>query len=194
MSEKADFWFRLCHLVVYIVLTGYQIIKKGWLEPVLHFTLREDMFSLWKIALTLAVKDVCDFLHPTLRRMKHELQELRRRGAKSYARQYGEHTCARCQRPLGKFWNSGAVCRGCSHRICSRCRVGVGVRAADWKCTVCHAYRCRGALNHTLWLSAAEITASALNDCTSWFLKLTFWHLLCIKLRDPFWSTIVLLL
>lgn len=71
--------------------------------------------------------------------MKYELQELRRRGAKSYNRQYGDRTCARCQRPLGKFWNSGAVCHGCSHRICSRCRVSVG--AADWKCTVCHAYR-----------------------------------------------------
>ncbi|KAM3603164.1 uncharacterized protein V6R79_017589 [Siganus canaliculatus] len=74
-----------------------------------------------------------------IRRMKHELQELRRRGAKSFSRQYGERTCARCQRPLGKFWNSGAVCRGCSHRICSRCRVSVGT--VDWKCTVCHAYR-----------------------------------------------------
>nr|XP_015802948.2 synaptotagmin-like protein 3 isoform X1 [Nothobranchius furzeri] len=72
-----------------------------------------------------------------IRRMKGELQELRRKGAKSYARQYGERTCARCQRPLGKLWNTGAVCRGCSHRICSRCRVG----AANWKCTVCHAYR-----------------------------------------------------
>ncbi|XP_030577570.1 synaptotagmin-like protein 3 [Archocentrus centrarchus] len=72
-----------------------------------------------------------------IRRMKYELQELRRKGAKSYTRQYGERTCARCQRPLGKFWNSGAVCRGCSHRICSKCRVG----AANWKCTVCHAYR-----------------------------------------------------
>ncbi|CAJ1077071.1 synaptotagmin-like protein 3 [Xyrichtys novacula] len=74
-----------------------------------------------------------------IRRMKYDLQELRRKGAKSFTRQYGERTCARCQRPLGKFWNSGAVCRGCSHRICSRCRVGVG--AAEWKCTVCHAYR-----------------------------------------------------
>uniref|UniRef100_A0A3Q2W457 RabBD domain-containing protein n=2 Tax=Haplochromini TaxID=319058 RepID=A0A3Q2W457_HAPBU len=72
-----------------------------------------------------------------IRRMKYDLQELRRKGAKSYARQYGERTCARCQRPLGKFWNSGAVCRGCSHRICNKCRVG----AAIWKCTVCHAYR-----------------------------------------------------
>ncbi|XP_042245519.1 synaptotagmin-like protein 3 isoform X1 [Thunnus albacares] len=74
-----------------------------------------------------------------IRRMRYELQELRRKGAKSFARQYGERTCARCQRPLGKFWNSGAVCRGCSHRICRKCRVGMG--ATDWKCTVCHAYR-----------------------------------------------------
>uniref|UniRef100_A0A8C7Z9K5 Synaptotagmin-like protein 3 n=1 Tax=Oryzias sinensis TaxID=183150 RepID=A0A8C7Z9K5_9TELE len=72
-----------------------------------------------------------------IRRMKCELQDLRRRGAKNFARQYGERTCARCQRPLGKFWNSGAVCCGCSHRICRRCRVG----AENWKCTVCHAYR-----------------------------------------------------
>uniref|UniRef100_A0A8C3A1X8 RabBD domain-containing protein n=1 Tax=Cyclopterus lumpus TaxID=8103 RepID=A0A8C3A1X8_CYCLU len=74
-----------------------------------------------------------------IRRMRYELQELRRRGAKSFSRQYSERTCARCQRPLGKLWNCGAVCHGCSHRICSRCRVGVG--AAGWKCTVCHAYR-----------------------------------------------------
>ncbi|CAK6962714.1 synaptotagmin-like protein 3 [Scomber scombrus] len=74
-----------------------------------------------------------------IKRMRYELQDLRRKGAKSFARQYGERTCARCQRPLGKFWNSGAVCCGCSHRICRKCRVGLGATA--WKCTVCHAYR-----------------------------------------------------
>lgn len=94
------------------------------------------------------MNNMCDSLRLRLRRMKCELQELRRRGAKSFARQYGERTCARCQRPLGKFWNLGAVCRGCSHRICSRCRVRVG--AADWKCTVCHAYRCGTELKHPL--------------------------------------------
>ncbi|XP_061560248.1 synaptotagmin-like protein 3 isoform X2 [Phycodurus eques] len=72
-------------------------------------------------------------------RMKLQLQELRRRGAKSYSREYGERTCARCQMPLGRFCNTGAVCRGCSHRICSKCRVCVG--EAPWKCTVCYAYR-----------------------------------------------------
>nr|XP_046147162.1 synaptotagmin-like protein 3 isoform X3 [Oncorhynchus gorbuscha] len=73
------------------------------------------------------------------RRLKTELQEIRRKGAKSFARQYSERTCARCQRQLGMFWNSGAVCRGCSHLVCNKCRVGVS--ALDWKCTVCHAYR-----------------------------------------------------
>ncbi|XP_008277722.1 synaptotagmin-like protein 3 isoform X2 [Stegastes partitus] len=70
-------------------------------------------------------------------RMKHELQDLRRKDVKSLGQQYGERKCACCQRPLGKLWNSGAVCRGCSHRICSMCRVG----AIDWKCEVCYAYR-----------------------------------------------------
>ncbi|XP_049612388.1 synaptotagmin-like protein 3 [Syngnathus scovelli] len=74
-----------------------------------------------------------------IKRMRLQLQELRRRGAKSDSREYGERTCARCQTPLGKFCNRGAVCRGCSHRICSHCRVSV--REVGWKCTVCYAYR-----------------------------------------------------
>ncbi|XP_077366328.1 synaptotagmin-like protein 3 isoform X1 [Festucalex cinctus] len=74
-----------------------------------------------------------------IRRMKVQLQDLRRKGAKTYSKKYGERTCARCQRPLGKFCNTGAICRGCSHRICSKCRVCVGEVA--WKCTVCYACR-----------------------------------------------------
>ncbi|XP_068609850.1 synaptotagmin-like protein 3 [Brachionichthys hirsutus] len=74
-----------------------------------------------------------------IRRMKYELQELRRRGAKSFSQQHGERSCARCRRPLGRCWNSGEICRGCSHRICDRCRVGGAT--FSWKCTVCHAYR-----------------------------------------------------
>ncbi|XP_034017701.1 synaptotagmin-like protein 3 [Thalassophryne amazonica] len=74
-----------------------------------------------------------------IRRMKHELLELRRSGTQGSVRQYGERTCARCQRQLGKFCNTGDVCRGCSHRVCKDCRMGVG--AAGWQCTICHAYR-----------------------------------------------------
>ncbi|KAJ3606212.1 hypothetical protein NHX12_025732 [Muraenolepis orangiensis] len=64
-----------------------------------------------------------------IRRLKQDVQEIRRRGAKSFSRQYSERTCARCQRPLGKLWNSGAVCHGCSHRICGR---DLRVRSGDW--------------------------------------------------------------
>ncbi|XP_061098388.1 synaptotagmin-like protein 3 [Conger conger] len=74
-----------------------------------------------------------------IRRMRSDLQEIRRKGAKSFARQYSERTCARCQRPLGRLWDSGATCRGCSHRICSKCRITSP--AHGWECTVCHAYR-----------------------------------------------------
>lgn len=86
------------------------------------------------------------------RRMKQDLQEVRRKGAKNFTRQYGERTCARCQRPLGKFWNSGDVCHGCSHRICSRCRVG----ATNWKCTVCYAYRWGHSFTPTTTMQMSE--------------------------------------
>ncbi|XP_072306783.1 synaptotagmin-like protein 3 [Eucyclogobius newberryi] len=74
-----------------------------------------------------------------IRRLKQDLQEMRRKGVKSSARQCSERPCARCQRPLGKLWNRGEVCHGCSHRICSKCRISV--TTIDWKCTVCFAYR-----------------------------------------------------
>ncbi|KAK7133439.1 hypothetical protein R3I94_015351 [Phoxinus phoxinus] len=74
-----------------------------------------------------------------IRRLKVELQGIYHQGAKTITRPYGQRSCARCQRPLGKFWDCGSVCCGCSHRICSRCRV---VRSAiEWKCTMCHAFR-----------------------------------------------------
>ncbi|XP_073711733.1 synaptotagmin-like protein 3 isoform X3 [Misgurnus anguillicaudatus] len=74
-----------------------------------------------------------------IKKLRTELQNICGQGAKSFTRPYGQRSCARCQRLLGKFWDCGSVCCGCSHRICNRCRV---VRSAqDWKCTVCHAYR-----------------------------------------------------
>ncbi|XP_059212250.1 synaptotagmin-like protein 3 [Centropristis striata] len=122
-----------------------QTERSGAAERVTHCSLNMDLSLLQALERERVLevlrrdKQLRIIEEDRIRRMKHELQELRRRGAKSFARQYGERTCARCQRPLGKLWNSGAVCHGCSHRICSKCRVGVG--AADWKCTVCHAYR-----------------------------------------------------
>lgn len=72
-----------------------------------------------------------------IRRLKLELQELRKKGAVDLS-EYKEKSCARCQKTLGLLINSGAVCKGCSHRVCAQCRVIVHPRL--WKCTVCHAH------------------------------------------------------
>ncbi|XP_016304455.1 synaptotagmin-like protein 3 [Sinocyclocheilus anshuiensis] len=74
-----------------------------------------------------------------IRRLKVELQGICRQSAEVITLPYGQRSCARCQRLLGKFWDCGSVCCGCSHRICKHCRVVCS--AQEWKCTMCHAYR-----------------------------------------------------
>ncbi|XP_064411250.1 synaptotagmin-like protein 3, partial [Latimeria chalumnae] len=73
-----------------------------------------------------------------IRKLKAELQELRKRGAKRFTQEYKTRTCARCQKPLGLVINSGAVCMGCSHRVCGGCRISIKGRL--WRCTVCYAH------------------------------------------------------
>uniref|UniRef100_A0A2I2ZD37 Synaptotagmin-like protein 3 n=1 Tax=Gorilla gorilla gorilla TaxID=9595 RepID=A0A2I2ZD37_GORGO len=71
-----------------------------------------------------------------IRKLKTHLQHLRWKGAKNTDREYKEKCCARCQQVLGFLLHQGAVCRGCSHRVCAQCRVFLrGTHA--WKCTVC---------------------------------------------------------
>ncbi|XP_040094839.1 synaptotagmin-like protein 3 isoform X1 [Oryx dammah] len=71
-----------------------------------------------------------------IRKLKTRLQHLRWKGAKSVSQEYKEKSCARCQQTLGLLLNRGAVCQGCSHRVCSECRVFLR-RTRAWKCTVC---------------------------------------------------------
>ncbi|XP_069344167.1 synaptotagmin-like protein 3 isoform X2 [Eulemur rufifrons] len=71
-----------------------------------------------------------------IRKLKTQLQHLRWNRAKSASQEYKEKSCARCQRLLGRLLHRGAVCRGCSHRVCSECRVFLrGTHV--WKCTMC---------------------------------------------------------
>ncbi|KAM9316690.1 synaptotagmin-like protein 3 [Gastrophryne carolinensis] len=73
-----------------------------------------------------------------IRKLKTHLQQLRWKGAKSTCREYQERSCARCQKALGRLVNRGAVCNGCSHRVCHDCQV---YRLnLLWKCTVCNAH------------------------------------------------------
>ncbi|XP_077145344.1 synaptotagmin-like protein 3 [Ranitomeya variabilis] len=73
-----------------------------------------------------------------IRKLKTHLQQLRWKGAKSASREYEERSCARCQKALGRLLNRGAVCHGCSHRVCQECQI---YRCSiAWKCTVCNAH------------------------------------------------------
>uniref|UniRef100_A0A8C5X2K7 Synaptotagmin like 3 n=1 Tax=Malurus cyaneus samueli TaxID=2593467 RepID=A0A8C5X2K7_9PASS len=73
-----------------------------------------------------------------IRKMKLQLQQLRWKGAKNVRHDYQERCCARCQKSLGLLMNRGAVCNGCSHRVCSECRVCLN--PGLWKCTICFAH------------------------------------------------------
>ncbi|XP_075453883.1 synaptotagmin-like protein 3 isoform X3 [Ascaphus truei] len=73
-----------------------------------------------------------------IRKLKTHLQQLRWKGAKTVSREYQERSCARCQKSLGRMVNRGAVCNGCSHRVCHECQVSLC--NLMWKCTVCYAH------------------------------------------------------
>ncbi|NXF89181.1 SYTL3 protein, partial [Eubucco bourcierii] len=73
-----------------------------------------------------------------IRKLKLQLQQLRWKGARNTSHEYQERSCARCQKSLGLLMNRGAVCNGCSHRVCSECRVCLS--PCLWKCTVCYAH------------------------------------------------------
>uniref|UniRef100_A0A8C2T823 Synaptotagmin like 3 n=1 Tax=Coturnix japonica TaxID=93934 RepID=A0A8C2T823_COTJA len=71
-----------------------------------------------------------------VRKLKMQLHQLRWKGARDVNHEYQERSCARCQKSLGLLLNRGAVCNGCSHRVCSECRVCLN--PSIWKCTVCY--------------------------------------------------------
>uniref|UniRef100_A0A8B9FK61 Synaptotagmin-like protein 4 n=1 Tax=Amazona collaria TaxID=241587 RepID=A0A8B9FK61_9PSIT len=69
------------------------------------------------------------------RRLKNELLEIRRKGAKRGSQRYSERTCARCQQSLGRVSPKANTCRGCNHLVCRDCRA-YGPSSA-WRCKVC---------------------------------------------------------
>ncbi|XP_074920183.1 synaptotagmin-like protein 3 [Chelonoidis abingdonii] len=73
-----------------------------------------------------------------IRKLKMQLQQLQWKGTNSVSHEYQERSCARCQKSLGLVMNRGAVCNGCSHRVCSECRVCLNPYL--WKCTICYAH------------------------------------------------------
>ncbi|NWY64955.1 SYTL4 protein, partial [Erithacus rubecula] len=70
-----------------------------------------------------------------IRRLKNELLEIRRRGAKRGSQRYSERTCARCQQSLGRVSPRANTCRGCNHLVCRDCRSYSP--SGSWRCKVC---------------------------------------------------------
>ncbi|XP_059833241.1 synaptotagmin-like protein 4 isoform X1 [Hypanus sabinus] len=70
-----------------------------------------------------------------IRKLKMELLEIRRKGAKRGSLEYSEKTCARCQESLGRFVKSGRACNQCNHLVCKDC--GAEDANSVWKCNVC---------------------------------------------------------
>ncbi|XP_061062799.1 synaptotagmin-like protein 3 isoform X2 [Eubalaena glacialis] len=81
-------------------------------------------------------REVQNIEEERIRKLKTHLQHLRWKGSKSGSQEYQQKSCARCQQALGLLLNRGAVCQGCSHRVCAKCRVVLRTTRA-WKCTVC---------------------------------------------------------
>ncbi|XP_016051178.1 PREDICTED: synaptotagmin-like protein 4 [Miniopterus natalensis] len=70
-----------------------------------------------------------------IRRLKNELLEIKRKGAKRGSQHYSDRTCARCQEDLGRLTPKTNTCRGCNHLVCRDCRIYES--RGTWRCKVC---------------------------------------------------------
>ncbi|XP_026299358.1 uncharacterized protein LOC408337 isoform X5 [Apis mellifera] len=77
-------------------------------------------------------------------RLKADLQYLRRRGLLKASGElsYQGRKCTRCGAPFGRFYNTGAPCTRCRHRVCRQCRIEVRSptdnKEVEWICNVCY--------------------------------------------------------
>ncbi|XP_008273924.1 synaptotagmin-like protein 4 [Stegastes partitus] len=70
-----------------------------------------------------------------VRKLKTELMEVKRKGAKRGSGRYSQYICARCLEPLTRLAVFSSQCRICNHHVCRNCR---RVMPNDsWVCNVC---------------------------------------------------------
>jgi len=78
-------------------------------------------------------------------RLRAELAMLRRKGVMKVGTDWTadpSRSCGRCRAELGRIINRGAVCRGCSIRVCKNCRDFS--QGQDWLCPVCRKNNASG--------------------------------------------------
>ncbi|XP_072292702.1 synaptotagmin-like protein 4 [Eucyclogobius newberryi] len=70
-----------------------------------------------------------------IRKLKTELLDIKRRGAKRGSGKYSQRVCGRCLQPLTRLAVFSSQCRMCHHYICGDCRTPDG--QGSWLCRVC---------------------------------------------------------
>lgn len=71
-----------------------------------------------------------------IRKMKTELLDIKRKGAKRGSGKYSQRVCGRCLEPLSRLTIFSSQCRLCHHYVCSKCRTPV-LPKGSWLCSVC---------------------------------------------------------
>ncbi|KAK5608845.1 hypothetical protein CRENBAI_019648 [Crenichthys baileyi] len=70
-----------------------------------------------------------------VRKLKTELLEVKRKGAKRGSGNYSERSCGRCQEPLSRLPVFSNQCKMCNHYVCRNCQTFLP--NGSWLCSVC---------------------------------------------------------
>lgn len=70
-----------------------------------------------------------------VRKLKTELLEVKRKGAKRGSGRYSQHSCGRCLEPLSRLTLFSSQCKLCNHLVCQKCRTVFP--NGSWLCSVC---------------------------------------------------------
>ncbi|XP_047209087.1 synaptotagmin-like protein 4 isoform X3 [Girardinichthys multiradiatus] len=70
-----------------------------------------------------------------VRKLKKELLEVKRKGAKRGSGNYSERSCGRCQEPLSRLPVFSNQCKMCNHYVCRNCQTFLS--NGSWLCSVC---------------------------------------------------------
>ncbi|XP_015434021.1 PREDICTED: uncharacterized protein LOC107189855 [Dufourea novaeangliae] len=111
-------------------------------------------------------------------RLRADLQYLRRRGLLKASGELScqGRKCTKCSTPFGRFYNTGAPCARCRHRVCRQCCIEVrrlvDNKDVEWICNVCYKIAelsaatgdwiyetpvCKGSINRKNSASTVEI-------------------------------------
>uniref|UniRef100_A0A3Q0S100 RabBD domain-containing protein n=1 Tax=Amphilophus citrinellus TaxID=61819 RepID=A0A3Q0S100_AMPCI len=70
-----------------------------------------------------------------VRKLKTELQDVKRKGAKRANERYSQYSCGRCLEPLSRLTVFSSQCKLCNHNVCRNCRTVLP--DGSWLCNVC---------------------------------------------------------